>query len=123
MEVQGKVKLIGKNQSFGTKGFVKAELIVETDGDYPQPINIEFTGDNTDFLAKLSVGDVKISINLRGREWTNPQGEIKYFNSIQGWRIENLAAPAGTGSPDIIGLKEEDVKFLLFLPIDCVENA
>jgi hypothetical protein len=33
---------------------------------------------------------VKISINIRGREWTNPQGEVKYFNSIQGWRIESL---------------------------------
>ncbi len=22
------------------------------------------------------------------REWQSPQGEIKYFNSIQGWRID-----------------------------------
>ena len=35
---------------------------------------------------------MKISINLRGREWVNPQGETKYFNSVQGWRIENLQA-------------------------------
>jgi translation initiation factor IF-3 len=33
---------------------------------------------------------VKIDINLRGREWTNQQGELKYFNSIQGWRIEKV---------------------------------
>ena len=40
--------------------------------------------------------DVKVSINLRGREWTSPAGEVKYFNSIQGWRLEQLqpAAPA-----------------------------
>lgn len=89
MEVQGKVKLIGEIQKIGSKGFVKAELIVETDGEYPQPINIEFTGDNTDFLAKLSVGDlVKVSINLRGREWTSPEGVVKYFNSIQGWKVD-----------------------------------
>ena len=39
---------------------------------------------------------IKVGINLRGREWINPQGEAKYFNAIQGWRIENLqqAAPA-----------------------------
>ena len=91
MEVQGKVKLIGKIQKIGSKGFVKAELIVETDGEYPQPINIEFTGDNTDFLAKLSVGDlVKVSINLRGREWVSPEGVVKYFNSIQGWKVDVL---------------------------------
>ena len=91
MEVQGKVKLIGKIQKIGSKGFVKAELIVETDGEYPQPINIEFTGDNTDFLTKLSVGDlVKVFINLRGREWTSPEGVVKYFNSIQGWKVDVL---------------------------------
>jgi len=38
--------------------------------------------------------DVRVSINIRGREWTSPQGEVKYFNSIQGWRIETLAAEA-----------------------------
>ena len=91
MEVKGKVKLIGEIQSFGKKGFVKAELIVETDGDYPQPINIEFTGENTYFLEKLSVGDlVKVFINLRGREWTSPEGVVKYFNSIQGWKVDVL---------------------------------
>ena len=91
MEVQGKVKLIGEIQKIGSKGFVKAELIVETDGEYPQPINIEFTGDNTDFLTKLSVGDlVKVFINLRGREWTSPEGVVKYFNSIQGWKVDVL---------------------------------
>ena len=52
---------------------------------------IEFVQDKTELLNNFAVGqNVKISINLRGREWTNPQGEVKYFNSIQGWRIENL---------------------------------
>jgi hypothetical protein len=111
MEVQGKVKLIGKNQSFGTKGFVKAELIVETEGEYPQPINIEFTGDNTDFLAKLSVGDlVKVSINLRGREWTSPEGVVKYFNSIQGWKVENLS-PTDMEPATKTHLEEDDSLF------------
>ena len=58
---------------------------------------IEFVQDKTDLLNAYAVGqNVKISINLRGREWANPQGEIKYFNSIQGWRIENLAEAAGS---------------------------
>ena len=41
---------------------------------------------------------VKISINLRGREWVNPQGETKYFNSIQGWRIEAAQADSSNGN-------------------------
>ena len=59
---------------------------------------IEFVQDKTDLLDAYKVGQpVKVSINLRGREWTNPQGEVKYFNSIQGWRIESLQ-PASTDS-------------------------
>jgi translation initiation factor IF-3 len=55
-----------------------------------------------DDLNNFQVGEqVKVSINLRGREWTNPQGETKYFNSIQGWRIERMQqeAPAGQQMP------------------------
>lgn len=95
MEVIGKVKLIGEVQTFGSNGFRKRELVVTTDEQYPQMIMIEFIQDKTDLLNNYSVGqDVKVSINLRGREWINPQGEAKYFNSIQGWRIENLSQAA-----------------------------
>ena len=101
MEIEGKVKLIGETQTFGSNGFRKRELVVTTDEQYPQHIMVEFVQDKCDLLNNYAVGqDVKISINLRGREWVNPQGETKYFNSIQGWRIENLqaAAPAGNAA-------------------------
>jgi translation initiation factor IF-3 len=66
-------------------------LVVTTEEQYPQHIMIEFTQVKVDDLNNFQVGDaVKVSINLRGREWVNPQGETKYFNSIQGWRIEKL---------------------------------
>ena len=91
MEVQGKVKMIGETQTFGNNGFRKREIVVTTEEQYPQHIMVEFVQDKTDLLNNYAVGqNVKISINLRGREWVNPQGETKYFNSIQGWRIENL---------------------------------
>ncbi|GLB48438.1 DUF3127 domain-containing protein [Neptunitalea lumnitzerae] len=91
MEVTGKVKLIGATQTFGNNGFRKRELVVTTEEQYPQHILVEFVQDKCDLLNTFQVGQpVKVSINLRGREWTNPQGETKYFNSIQGWRIESL---------------------------------
>jgi len=93
MEVQGKIKLVGETQTFGNNGFRKREVVITTEEQYPQHIMVEFVQDKTDLLNNFNVGQsVKISINLRGREWTNPQGEVKYFNSIQGWRIENLQA-------------------------------
>tara|TARA_R110002020_G_scaffold303939_3_gene519601 strand:+ start:1761 stop:2141 length:381 start_codon:yes stop_codon:yes gene_type:complete len=104
MEVQGKVKLIGETQTFGSSGFRKREIVVTTEEQYPQHIMVEFIQDKTDLLNNFKVGqNVKISINLRGREWVSPQGETKYFNTIQGWRIENLQAgsPSGGNIPPV----------------------
>jgi len=92
MEVLGKVKVVGVEQQVSPT-FRKRELVVTTDEQYPQSIMIEFVQDKSDLLNSVFVGDnVKVSINLGGREWVNPQGETKYFNSIKGWRIEKLQA-------------------------------
>ena len=91
MEVSGKIKWLDETKTYGNNGFRKREVVVTTEEQYPQHIMVEFVQDKTDLLNSYQVGQsVKISINLRGREWVNPQGETKYFNSIQGWRIENL---------------------------------
>ena len=92
MEVQGTIKAIGETATFGAKGFRKRELVITTEEQYPQStIMVEFVQDKCDLLDKFEVGkNVKIGINLRGREWTNPQGETKYFNSIQGWNINSF---------------------------------
>jgi hypothetical protein len=94
MEVVGKVKYKSGDIQVSAS-FKKSELVVTTDEQYPQHILIEFAQDKCDLVDPYQIGEnVKVSINLRGREWVNPQGETKYFNSIQGWRIERLA-----GSP------------------------
>lgn len=98
MEVTGRIKVINPVQQISAT-FKKRELVVTTDEQYPQHIMIEFTQDKTDTLNQFNLGDlVRVSINLRGREWVNPQGETKYFNTIQGWRIEKMqqemAAPS-----------------------------
>lgn len=101
MEVSGKVKVVGGEQQVSPT-FKKRELVVTTDEQYPQSIMIEFVQDKCDLLNNVTVGeDVKVSINLGGREWVNPQGETKYFNSIKGWRIEKnqAAAPVAQAMP------------------------
>ena len=91
MEVKGKIKLITDTKTYGTNGFRKREVVIVTDEQYPQFLNIEFTQEKTELLNNFNVGDeVEISINLRGREWVSPQGETKYFNSINGWRITKI---------------------------------
>jgi len=87
MEVTGKVKFVGVEQQVSPT-FKKRELVVTTDGQYPEPILIEFIQDKCDLLNSIQVGqDIKVGINLGGREWVNPQGETKYFNSVKGWKI------------------------------------
>ena len=91
MELQGTIKKIFETQTFSS-GFQKREMVLLTQEQYPQPISIEFLSDKINLLDQFSEGDnVKIGINIRGREWTNPQGEVKYFNSISGWRMEKVA--------------------------------
>ena len=102
MEVAGKIKVINAEQQVSAT-FRKRELVVTTDEQYPQHIMVEFTQDKCDLLNNYKAGDgVKVSINLRGREWINQQGEAKYFNSIQGWRIERLqdAGSVPTSAPN-----------------------
>lgn len=100
MELQGKIKMIEDTKTYGNNGFRKREMVITTEEQYPQHILIEFVQDKTDLLNNYQVGqNVKVSINVRGREWVNPQGETKYFNSITGWRIENVDQSVSQNMP------------------------
>jgi len=102
MEVAGKIKVLNETQTFGNNGFRKREVVITTDEQYPQMLMVEFIQDKCDLLNSFKVGDeVKININLRGREWINPEGVAKYFNSIQGWRIEKLNADNTSNVPPV----------------------
>ncbi len=97
MEISGKIKFLDETKTYGSNGFRKREVVVTTEEQYPQHLMVEFVQDKCDLLNAFQVGQgVKIGINLRGREWVSPQGETKYFNSIQGWRIEAMEAAAAS---------------------------
>ena len=124
MEVTGKIKMIDQTKEVGSAGFKKRDVVVTTDEQYPQHILVQFVQDKCDLLNSYQVGDaVKIDINLRGREWTNPQGETVYFNTIQGWRIAKAQAeapvqappmPAAAAFPPATNLNEEEPDDLPF---------
>jgi hypothetical protein len=108
MEVQGKIKIIGEVQTFGTD-FTKIQLVVTTDEQYPQVISIDFLKDKCDLLNGYKVGqDVKVSINLGGREWINPEGVAKYFNSVTGWRVEKLETAPSENLPPTDSFKSDN---------------
>lgn len=98
-KMTGTIKMIGQTQNVSEK-FSKREFVVvhNVNDKYPQDIAFQCTQDKCSMLDKFMEGQcVDVSFNLRGREWTSPQGDVKYFNTLECWRIElceNQDAPA-----------------------------
>ena len=89
MEIQGRIKTIFATETVGANGFQKRDLVITTEEQYPNDIIIQFTQSKCALLDTLQVGQrVKVHFNLQGREWISPQGEVKYFNTVVGWKIE-----------------------------------
>ena len=89
MEIKGKIKKISETVQISER-FRKREFVVEyaSNQDYPQSLQFEMVQDRCELLDSFEVGqDVEVFFDLRGREWTNPQGEVKYFNSLQAWKL------------------------------------
>jgi len=111
MTIKGNIVKIGDVQDISPK-FRKRELVIKTTEQYPQTILTEFVQDKCGLLDAHFCNQgafVEVSINLKGREWTNPQGEAKYFNSIQGWRVQEAVEEVvvEAQSPD----REDDLPF------------
>jgi len=87
MEITGTIKVIEATKQVSDK-FKSRQFVVTTADTYPQHISLQCTQDKCDMLNSFSVGQVvTASINLRGREWQSPQGETKYFNTIECWKL------------------------------------
>lgn len=111
MEISGKIKRISEPKSFGSSGFTTREWVIVTSDQYPQEIQLECHQDKCDLLNSYQVGqDVKASINVRGKMWTSPTGEEKYFNTLVSWRIEATDASEQTPLDHIPDKKSTDVE-------------
>ncbi|MFK7973075.1 MAG: DUF3127 domain-containing protein [Bacteroidia bacterium] len=89
MNIQGKIHVIMDVQQVSNT-FRKREFVLEYADNpmYPQYVLFQMVQDRVDLVSGYQVGDmVDVSFNIRGRQWTSPQGEIKYFNSLEAWRI------------------------------------
>lgn len=120
MQVEGTIKVI-KDEIQVSDKFKKREIVVTTDETYPQHILIEFNQDKCNLVDNRNVGDkVKVSINISGREFADKNtGEIRYFNSIKGWKIELLsqgstpvaAQPAPATTAPVPAVDESELPF------------
>ena len=89
MEIKGIIKKISETVQISDR-FRKREFVLEyaNNPDYPQPLQFEMVQDRCELLDSFHEGqEVEVHFELRGREWTSPQGEVKYFNSLQAWKL------------------------------------
>jgi hypothetical protein len=93
----GNIKVVNDTQVISEK-FKKREIVItDNSGQYPQDVSFQMTQDKTDLANDLAVNDlVSVSFFIRGREWTSPQGEVKYFNSLDVWKIEKQSGGVPT---------------------------
>ena len=94
IEVTGRLHAIFDTKQV-TERFSKREFVVEMSDNpkYPQLVLFQLTGNRCENLDGLNVGDdVRVEFSLRGREWKSPQGETKYFNSLDVWTIERASS-------------------------------
>lgn len=89
--VKGKLHVKGDTQRVSEK-FNKREFVIEMeDGKYPQFITFQLTQDKCSLLDLWNVGELMdIDFNLRGRKWDAPDGKVKYFNTLEAWRLNSI---------------------------------
>ena len=102
-QLTGKLKKIDPIVQVSDKFSKREFVITDESSQYPQDILFQSVQDKCSLLDACNVGDVvQVSFNLRGREWTSPTNEVKYFNTLEAWRIEGgqtqTTAPASASA-------------------------
>ena len=99
MDITGKLYKLFEAQQV-TDRFRKREFVLTTEADtrYPQQVMFQLTGNRCEMLDGFGEGDeVTVEFSLRGREWTSPKGDVKYFNSLEVWKLEKIGAGKSAG--------------------------
>ncbi len=90
-ETQGIIHKIFDTES-KSDTFKTREFVIKQEGNYPQFIKFQLTQDRCDVVSQYKEGDnVKVSFDLRGREWNE-----KYFTNLNAWKIAAVAQETAT---------------------------
>jgi hypothetical protein len=102
--LEGEIIRIDGPVSVGANNLQKTTMVIDTGGEYPQTIPVEWLKDKAAYVAtQYALGDeVRIGYNLRGREYNG-----KYYCSVQGWEIELTGAGTGKTRGDTVTQADE----------------
>lgn len=90
--ITGEIVKIGLTEAVSDK-FRKREFVIKDSSDtYPQVVSMQCCQDKVTLLDNYKEGDdVTVTFNLKGREWMAKDGTVKYFNTIEAWKITKNA--------------------------------
>lgn len=106
-KITGTVKVVNDTVQVSEKFSKREFVLTDASSMYPQDILFQLTQDKCSIIDGIQVNDtVEVSFNLRGREWVSPQGEVRYFNTLDAWRVEKMgqANAMPQGGPSAMNL-------------------
>jgi hypothetical protein len=91
MKLVGNLK-VKKDTQVVSESFSKREFVLTVvDGAFSNDILIQLVKDKVTLINDINIGDMlEVEVNLKGKEWNSPQGEVKYFNTIEAWKIQKI---------------------------------
>ncbi len=111
LSVKGRIKVKMSEQKVSEKFKKRDFVLTDESSQYPQYVLFQLTQDKTSLIDQYNEGDeITVHFNLKGREWAAPTGEIKFFNTLEAWRIEvgAGAAPKASAPAAVIEASQED---------------
>lgn len=93
LSVTGKIYQIQDIQKINDT-FSKREFVLELTNDdqvYVQKVSFSLLRDKVNLMNSMEKGqEVEVKFYLNGRDWTSPQGEVKFFNTLDAQEVNVL---------------------------------
>jgi hypothetical protein len=104
LTIKGAIKLINPINVISDKFSVREFVITTLDEKYPQEIIFQTVNDKMDIIAPYGQGQVvTVSFNVRGREYAAPNKPVRYYNTLDAWKVQGEAA-----APSVQPIDESD---------------
>lgn len=89
--IEGRVISVGQTEQKSEKFSVRKFVVDDESPEYANLHEFQLANAKTTLADGLKIGTrVRVHFNIRGRAWTSPSGEVKYFSSLDAWKIEPI---------------------------------